>query len=248
MNTATQTPTGRRDQAGGQGTGPPESATLKACNIMSGSVISIHRDLSIHDAAEVLIEKGVSALPVVEGRHVIGILSETDLLHRQELGNPPEACDASSPEPECVKAFGQTAGEAMTRVVITIEEDTSLSDIADLMDEHQVKHLPVLRGDDLVGIVSRADIVRALILRPKGSHEPTTNDDDIIRARVIERLMTIRGASAWLTEVSVSDGVVNLAGSVQKEEALKTSRDAVAAIPFVKSVEDHRAVPQAIWG
>lgn len=75
-----------------------------------------------------------------------------------------------------------------------------------------------------------------------------TNDDDIIRARVIERLITIRGASAWLTEVSVSDGVVSLTGTVQKEEVLQTSRDAVAAIPFVKSVEDHRAVPQAVWG
>lgn len=248
MNTTTQKQRDKRAQAGGHGTGPPERATLKACNIMTGSVISVHRDLSIHEVAEILIEEGVSALPVVEGRHVIGILSETDLLHREELGNPPDACDASSPEPECVKAFGQTVGEVMTPVVITIEEDTPLSDIADLMDEHRVKHLPVVRKDDLVGIVSRADIVRALILRPIGSHSPMTNDDDIIRARVIERLITIRGASAWLTEVSVSDGVVSLTGTVQKEEVLQTSRDAVAAIPFVKSVEDHRAVPQAVWG
>ncbi|WP_226699981.1 CBS domain-containing protein [Qipengyuania gaetbuli] len=231
-----------------QGTGPPTHTELKACNIMSGSVISIHEDVSIHDAAEMLIEHGVSALPVVSGRKILGILSETDLLHREELGNPPDSCDIDSPEPECVKAFGQTVGEVMTPVVVTVEEDTTLSEIANLMDEHRIKHLPVLRENELVGIVSRADIVRALIVRPIGSHGPMTNDDDIIRARVIEKLLTIKGASAWLTDVAVSGGVVTLTGTVQDEDALLPSRTAVAAIPFVKSVDDHRAVTQAFWG
>lgn len=249
MTKATNTkPATRRSDDNGQGTGPPTLAELKACNIMSGSVISIHTDVSIHDAAEMLIDHGVSALPVVSGRKVVGILSETDLLHREELGNPPVTCDVDSPEPECVKAFGHTVGEVMTPVVVSVEETTTLSEIANLMDEHRIKHLPVLRDDNLVGIVSRADIVRALIVRPVGSHGPMTNDDDIIRARVIEKLLTIKGASAWLTDVAVSEGVVTLTGTVQDEDALLPSREAVAAIPFVKAVDDHRAVTQAFWG
>ncbi|KEO89672.1 hypothetical protein EH31_10975 [Erythrobacter longus] len=89
MTKATNTkPATRRSDDNGQGTGPPNLAELKACNIMSGSVISIHTDVSIHDAAEMLIDHGVSALPVVSGRKVVGILSETDFAPPGGVGQP----------------------------------------------------------------------------------------------------------------------------------------------------------------
>jgi CBS domain-containing protein len=116
------------------------------------------------------------------------------------------------------------------------------------MDREHIKHVPVVRAEHLVGIVSRADIVRALILRPDNSHGPMSNDDDIIRARVIEALIAIPGASAWLTEVDVDQGVVTLSGMVQDEAVLDSSRKVVADIPYVTAVKDHRAVPQSTWG
>lgn len=185
---------------------------------------------------------------MVDHGRIVGIITDADLLHREELGNVPVICEADATDPSCRKALGTCAEDLMTPVVVTVDEEATLAQIADLMDSEHIKHVPVVREEHLVGIVSRADIVRALILRPDNSHGPMTNDDDIIRARVIEAIIAIPGARAWLTEVDVDQGVVTLTGTVHDEAALDSSRKIVAEIPFVVSVQDHRTVPQSTWG
>lgn len=215
---------------------------------MTAHIFSVGGATSVRDVATLLVEKNISALPVLDHGRLLGIISEADLLHRDEFGNVPVKCDVDPLDPDCRKAFATCASELMTPTVVTAGEDSSLAEIADMMESHRIKHVPIVRGDQLVGIVSRADIVRALILRPKGSHGPMTNDDDIIRARVVEALAAIPGAGVWLTDVEVKQGKVTLTGMVQEEDALQLSREAVALIPFVTSVDDHRVAPQATWG
>lgn len=226
----------------------PGPARIRAGHIMTGHVFSVHRDATVKDVARLLVEKNISALPVMDHGRIVGIISESDLLHREELGNVPLICETDSTDPSCRKAIGTCAEDLMTPVVVTVDEKATLAEIADIMDREHIKHVPVVRGEHLVGIVSRADIVRALILRPDNSHGPMSNDDDIIRARVIEALIAIPGASAWLTEVDVDQGVVTLSGMVQDEAVLDSSRKVVADIPYVSAVKDHRAVPQSTWG
>lgn len=226
----------------------PGPARIRAGHIMTGHVYSVHRDATVRDVARLLVEKNISALPVIEHGRIVGIITEADLLHREELGNAPLSCETDSTDPSCRKAFGTCAEDLMTPVVVTVDEKATLAEIADIMDREHIKHVPVVQEEHLVGIVSRADIVRALILRPDNSHGPMSNDDDIIRARVIEALIAIPGASAWLTEVDVGQGVVTLSGMVQDEAVLDSSRKLVAEIPHVTAVKDHRAVPQSTWG
>jgi CBS domain-containing protein len=113
-----------------------------------------------------------------------------------------------------------------------------------MMEAKHIKRVPVMRAERLIGIVSRADIVRALVARPEESHGPLTCDDDIVRFNVIETLLNFPGASGWLTTVNVSSGVVQLAGTVQDENTRVPSRLAIEKIPCVVAVDDHRSILQ----
>ena len=102
----------------------------------------------------------------------------------------------------------------------------------------------VLREKKLVGIVSRADIVRALAARPEGAQAPASSDDDEIRIKVTETLENIPGTSPWLTTIIVSNGIVDLYGTVEDEAKRDPSRIAVEKIPYIVKVRDHRTVLQ----
>lgn len=232
----------------GNGAGLPEPARICARSLMTTHLYSVATSASVREVAQLLVYHNISALPVLDHGRIIGIVTEADLLHRDEFGNVPAKCDINSDDPDCRKAYATCAGELMTPAVVMASEDASLAEIADLMEAHQIKHVPIMRDGQLAGIVSRADIVRALILRTKGSHGPMTNEDDIIRARVVEALVATPGASAWLTDVMVDDGIVRLSGMVQDEDALAISQEMISRIPFVRKVEDHRAVTQSTWG
>src|SRR6185312_3697543 len=124
-------------------------------------------------------------------------------------------------------------------------EDTPLADIAEIMQTKHIKRVPVTRDAKLVGIVSRSNIVQTLARRPYDTHdEPTDNDDDIIRFKVIDTLMGMPGTSPWLTIVDVLNGVVELSGSVEDETTLDPSRVAIEHIAHVVEVKDRRSIPQ----
>lgn len=114
---------------------------MQAKDIMSVDVITVREDTPISEAARLLVEHEVSGLPVVDSeRAVRGIITERDVLLRHELI--------------------QYVGDTMTSSVITVEEWTSLSDIGQLLLEHGIKRVPVMRGERLVGVVSRTDVIR----------------------------------------------------------------------------------------
>jgi CBS domain-containing protein len=104
-----------------------------------------------------------------------------------------------------------------------------------------IRRVLVMREAELVGVVSRSDIVRVLAARPEGTGEPMSGDDDIIRFKIIETLMSISGINLWLMAVSVSNGVVELSGAVQDEACRESSRIAIENIPNVVEVKDKRS-------
>jgi CBS domain-containing protein len=231
--------------------GPPVSKRSMICakHIMSSPVAAMAPDTPVREVARLLRDQRISGAPVISDGVIVGIISEGDLLRRAEL-----ACNESASVPSAqsgarkakaqAKAQGRSAAEVMTRRVLCATEETPLSEIARAMQENGVKRIPIVRGKRPVGIVSRADIIAALAERPADAHRPTSCDDDIIRYRVIETLMNIKGASVWLTEVSVSNGVVDLSGTVEDEEAKAPSRLAVEQVPCVSAVRDRRNILQ----
>ena len=114
-----------------------------AKDIMTQDVVTVTPDTRLRDVAKILAEKRISGVPVVEGGKVVGICSEADIL---AAGN-----------------MDMTAGEAMAKDVVSVGPDTDVAEIAKIMTERGIKRVPVIDADgNLVGIVSRADIVRAM--------------------------------------------------------------------------------------
>jgi len=226
---------------------------MQAKDIMTPQVITVGPDTTVREIAALLAEKGISAVPVVDHGEVVGIVSEGDLIHRQELGTDEyrrrsswlrivEDRDAAAAFE--AKAHGMCAREVMTRNLITVSESASLSEIADTLEGNNVKRLLVMRQRKLVGIVSRSNIVRALAARPVGANAPVSSDDDEVRNKVMEVLKNMPGTSPWLTTVIVSNGVVDLYGTVEEEGKREPSRIAIEKIQHVIEVRDHRSVLQ----
>ncbi|MBN2840614.1 MAG: CBS domain-containing protein [Coriobacteriia bacterium] len=149
-------------------------AELTTRDIMTKDPITVTRDLSVTDAARMMVENRVGALPVLDGDTMVGLVTEGDLIMRDVkvefptylhlldgfIMYPPATARFES---ELKKAVGATVEDVMTADPITIQADTSLGDAATLMVERDVSRLPVLDGERLVGIISKSDIVRSLI-------------------------------------------------------------------------------------
>ncbi len=144
---------------------------MKACEVMSTAVITVPAEAAIVEAAKVMLEHGVSGVPVVdnEGR-LVGIVTEGDLFRRCEIGTEPDPSMRSAGSPSnpdtfsrFIKSHGRQVREIMTHDVVRVFEDTPLARVAALLDLKKIKRMPVMRDDKIVGIVSRADLLRALV-------------------------------------------------------------------------------------
>ena len=141
---------------------------MKATDVMIRTVLTTHPDSSVAEVAKLLIENDVSALPVVDDdRRVIGVTSEADLIRREEIGTEkrrPWWLEAITPGATLAKEFAQSHGrrvaELMSTEVISASEDTSLGEIASLLEKHRIKRVPIMKDGKLVGIVGRSNLVQ----------------------------------------------------------------------------------------
>lgn len=227
---------------------------MRAAQVMSKGILTISADATVFDAAELLVSADVSAMPVVDrtGR-IVGIVSEADLMRRAEIGTEPRKswlqrifADDATKAAEYVTFHARRVADVMTKPVVTVQEDSPLSEVVDLMAKHKVKRVPVLRGDVAVGVVSRSNLLQALL-----SHEPEltaahASDGEIRRA--VEAAVTQQPwSSPWPTNIVVSAGVVHLWGMVPSEAASNAYRVAAENVPGVKKVKNHlRRVPAAV--
>ncbi len=228
---------------------------MQAKDVMTTGVITVEPEMTVREIAAVLADNGISAVPVVdEAGTILGIVSEGDLIHRQEIGTDQKKrswwlISLSKPEAAAVdyaKSHGMHANDVMTHNVFTVLEHTELAEVAEVLETKRIKRVPVLRDGVLVGIVSRANIVRAIAARPDGAHEPVSSDDETIRGKVIENLEN----QPWsnLFSVFVSNGVVDLYGTVMNGAERDASRIAAENTPGVVTVIDHRGVERYAVG
>jgi CBS domain-containing protein len=225
----------------------PQTATIRAKDIMTTDVVWVDPSKTIREIAQLISERHISAVPVVDSSNkIVGIVSEGDLIQREELGTSTTLSGQNTrgANADYAKSHGMYASDVMTRNVITVSEDTSLAEIAEIMQTERIKRVPVTRDAKLVGIVSRSNIVQTLATRPLGACEPTDSDDNIIRFKVIETLMDMPGTSPWLTTIDVLNGVVEVSGTVEDETTLEPSRVAIEHIAHVVEVKDRRSIPQ----
>jgi len=226
---------------------------MQAMDVMTRDVVTIQGDRPVVEVARLLLDRRISAVPVVDptGR-LLGIVSEGDLLRRVETDTERRrsgwhALMASNWHlaAEYVKSHARRAADIMTRDVVTVSERTPLGDITDIFEDRKIKRVPVTRDGQVVGIVSRADLLRALVMATD-AESAAPGDDRTIQAALIAELRRQKWARSTGVCIEVKDGVVRLSGTVPPTEAERTAlRIAAEQIAGVRTVEDALAPAQA---
>ena len=216
---------------------------------MTTDVVTVSPETSVIDIAKLLLENRISGVPVVEGDSIVGVVSEGDLVHRSEIGTADRGeswwlrlFTSGSPE-EFIKTHGIYARDIMTPDVVTVTEDTPISEIADLFDSHHIKRVPVVRDSKLVGIVSRANLVQALAVAGEAVFGPVDTTDETIRARLRATLEKEPWWSAMTSTIIVSEGVVHFWGLSARPDERDAAKIAAETITGVRGVNDHRMQP-----
>jgi CBS-domain-containing membrane protein len=219
---------------------------MKAADVMTREIISIAPDASIMEAVRLMLQHKISGLPVIDAAGKLeGIVTEGDFLRRVETGTERKRSrfvefllGPGRLAEEYAQTSGRRVSEVMTPDVQTVTEDAPLEQVVHLMERHRVKRLPVVRGDQMVGIVTRKNLMRALASFAL-SAQPVAAGDAEIRERLLAELRRHSWAPVGLIDVAVKDGVVKLQGALTDERERQAIRIAAENIPGVKKVEDH---------
>jgi CBS domain-containing protein len=218
---------------------------MRAHQIMTRSVVTVAPDATILEAAKTMLQHHVSGLPVVDAAgKLVGIVSEGDFIRRGEIGTQRKRSrwlrfllGTGAEATDYVREHGRKVSEVMTGEPVTIAEDATLEEIVTAMETNGIKRLPVMRGDKLVGIVSRANLLQAVASLAQEIPDPTA-DDDHIRSRIIQALEKNTWSPFGLN-VIVRDGIVHLSGVIIDEDSRQAAIVATENVAGVRKVHDH---------
>jgi CBS domain-containing protein len=220
---------------------------MNAADIMTPTVVSADPDLSVVELAKLMLNRGISAIPVVapDGT-LVGIVSEGDLVRRAEMGTERRRSwwlraltDDVELADEYVKSRGRKARDVMTPSVITVDETTPIADIVDLLEKHRIKRVPVVREGRVVGIVSRANLLRAFASEAFREPRESSDEDRAIRARLLDELKRQPWWHGRDEDIVVSDRTVHLWGTVRSARERDALAVAAENTPGVRRVENH---------
>ncbi|MEW6639582.1 MAG: CBS domain-containing protein [Pseudomonadota bacterium] len=218
---------------------------MRAHQIMTCDVVTVGPDTPIVEAAHLMLKNHISGLPVVTADGLlVGIVSEGDFLRRAEIGTqrkqnrwlkffigPGKEADAF------VHERGRKVGEIMTMSPHSITESTPLADVVELMETKHVKRLPVLRDGRIVGIVTRANVLRAVASLARQVPDPTADD-----AHIERRITDAIDRSDWRPlglSVTARHGVVHLHGVITDDRTRRACVVAAENVAGVREVHDH---------
>lgn len=218
---------------------------MNAADIMTRTVISVTPDTTIAEAARLMLAHRISGLPVLDCRGaVVGMLTEGDLLRRAEIGTERQRprwlellLGPGRLAREYVDTHARRVSEALTSDVVSVMPQTPLGELVRLMETRHVKRLPVVEGGRLVGIVSRADLVHAL-LDVLGEPQPGTHSDAEIRDRILAEISRQPWGPRSSIDVVVRDGIVEYSGAITDERERTALQVLAETIPGVKEVKD----------
>jgi len=225
---------------------------MRAVDVMTTNVVTVTPDTSVQTLAALLSERGISGVPVVDATgRLVGIVSEGDLLHRAETGTARRTerrrfrwLDTIASDQELardyVKSRGRVVSDVMSREVIAVSETAELAEIADLLEIKRIKRVPVVRDGKLVGIVSRANLVRALATVKAEASSSSDTGDHAIREKLLAELQAQEWAGPWAADIVVRDGTVHLwFPEGHSEEEKRAVHVAAENIAGVRAVEEH---------
>jgi CBS domain-containing protein len=228
---------------------------MKASDIMTRRIISVHPEDSILQAARLMLQNRISGLPVVDDQgKLVGLVSEGDLLRRIETGTQRKRpgwleflVGPGELAQEYVRSSGRKIEEVMTRELYTVSEEAPLGEIVQMMERRRIKRVPVLRDGKLVGIVSRGNLLHAFATV---AHEvkPAAQDDAGLREQLLAHLEKQSWAPIATINVVVRNGVVDLWGTITDEREREALIVAAQNVPGVKKVRDNLTWVDATTG
>jgi CBS domain-containing protein len=235
---------------------PPRTQPIRAGQIMSAPAVSVCPDTTLRRTIDLMLEAGVSGLPVIDAQGaLVGIVTEGDLLRRAELGSERRAPRwiqyLRSPgrlAEEYAHAHGLRAEAVMSSPVTTVTEETPLEAIVEILARARIKRVPVLRGRSLVGMVSRADVIRALGQSLTATRPAGDRSDDEIRRDILAAFDSAVCIPKATIEVAVRNGTVELNGWLIDERERGAVRAAVEGVPGVVALCDHLTWIEPITG
>lgn len=219
---------------------------MKAADVMTRKVISIPPDASIEEAAQLMLNRGISGIFVVDHtEQLVGIVTEGDLLRRSELGTGRQRSwwlrllvSPGRQAEDFTRTHGRKVADVMTEDIVSVDADAQLTGIVELMEQHRIKRVPVVRDGRLVGVVSRADLLRALVA---ATHTASTapEDDRVIRDHILDELDKETWTPVSTLNVTVVDGVVDLWGTISNEHERRAISVIAENTSGVKQVNNH---------
>ena len=222
---------------------------MQAKDVMTSPVVSVTPDATVLQAVRMMLQRRISGLPVIDkDARLVGVVTEGDLLRRVETGTqqrqprwlefllgPGRLAD------EYTRTHGRKVMDVMTGDPLTVTEDAALEEIVKLMEKRQIKRVPVLRGKQVIGIVTRANLLHALAGVAREAPLNIESSDAAIRAAFVAELAKEKWAPIALINPIVRNGVVELWGTIMDERERQALIVAAENVPGVKSVRDHLA-------
>ena len=219
---------------------------MKVSDIMTRRVVSVAPEIAIREAIRLMLKHHVSGLPVVDAHHqLVGIVSSPIFFGALKPGRSDRdrvgwmrSSALVRRLKACVRSHGDKVRDVMSPDPVTTTGDMSLDAVVGLMEKHRIKRLPVMRGCKLVGIVSRANLMRALAHISR-SAPAVSKDDAAVRDHVLRAIRNQSWAAGASVDVLIRDGMADLWGTISDVEQREALRVLVETTPGVKRVEDH---------
>ena len=219
---------------------------MQARDVMVCGVISVGPDIPVQIAANAMVSNCVSALPVIDiYAKLVGIISEGDLIRRVEIGterHPSGAGETPMPSDslarEFVRSRAKRVSDVMTREVITAQPETSLREIANMMERHSIKRVPIVENERVVGIVSRANLLQVLA---RVNDTDWVESDRVLHQRFVDSIKDQPWAGRPFN-IIVNDRCADLWGFVYSVDEKTAVRVAAEATPGIESVSDHLGI------
>lgn len=220
---------------------------MRADEVMTAKVVTVAPEAPVAEAVKLMLDRRVSGLPVVDdtGR-LVGVITEGDLIRRAELGTEKKRTrwldflfGPGRSATDYVQSHGLRVCEVMTRTPLVVVPTAGLDEVVGLMTEKRVKRVPVVADGRLVGVVSRADVLRALSGAFAAQPAPEVLDDLAVQGRINEALARESWAPRSSISVEVKGGSVSLWGTILDERQREAIRVVVEAAAPGQAIVDH---------
>lgn len=227
---------------------------MKVSDVMTRQVISIAPEATILEAIRSMLQNHISGLPVVgaDGT-LLGIVTEGDFLRRAETDTDRKRArwieflmGPGKLANEYIHTHGRTVDEVMTRDPVTVDEDTSLEEVVQLMESRQIKRVPVVSNGKVIGIVSRANLLH--VLASCCAMQSPAKNDAAIRDQILAEIEKQIWAPNHLVNVLVHDGVVELWGTILDGHQGRALKVIAENVPGVRGIQDHLVWVEPISG